>query len=97
MAIAGSVGANGRLNTASLHIRGGSHEGCAYYAIVSTSDNLSILRGQTRNTSAGAMECFIDAVLLTGERFRMTIGRQRNEWLDGVRTDGEEEDSRRNG
>jgi hypothetical protein len=84
-----TTGSIGHLDSSSLNIRKGSHTGCPYFAIVSTADNLTILRGKSRNTSNGAMESFIDTVLLTGERFRGTIARQRQEWLDGLERDEE--------
>ncbi|KAH7083813.1 hypothetical protein FB567DRAFT_92406 [Paraphoma chrysanthemicola] len=85
----GAVGVNGQLDTISLDIRIGILDGKPYVAIVSLASRDVVLRGHTRETGTEAMESFIDAVLLTGQRFKEKIERQREKYMTHI---GQSED-----
>ncbi|KAH7067427.1 hypothetical protein BKA63DRAFT_607290 [Paraphoma chrysanthemicola] len=80
----GAFGVSGQLDTINLDIRGGTLDGYPYVAIVSHASREVVLRGHTRETGTEAMESFIDAVLLTAQRFKEKIERQRKEYMTEI-------------
>lgn len=69
----GDFGTNYQIDTASLEIRCGVKYDKPYVGIVSTAADTVLLRGDTRDTEAQAMECFIDTVLLLSADAKMKI------------------------
>ncbi|KAF1921548.1 hypothetical protein BDU57DRAFT_489411 [Ampelomyces quisqualis] len=86
-AASGLVGTNGHLDSGSLEIRDGKLDGKPYVGIVSVASKDVVLRGPTRDTETGAMESFIDTVLLTSKQWQVKIESQRDEYNDLVARD----------
>lgn len=86
-AVSGKVGTNGYLDTDSLQIRDGKLNGKPYFGVVSILSNDVVLRGPTRDTETGAMESFIDMVLLISKQWQTKIESQRDEYKELVARD----------
>jgi hypothetical protein len=70
------VGAHHQLYTGSLDIHDGKIDEKPYIGIVSTTAKAVVIRGNTRDTDAQAMECFIDTVLLIGAQGKKNLEEQ---------------------